>query len=112
MKMSGIVAVMSGTDDHFRHPPGFVAGVVAAVAFFTRVPVDPRARNVWRLADSVWAFPLVGAGIGIVAASVFFLVQLVGLGDWPAALLSVFASLVLTGALHEDGLADTADGFL
>ncbi|MGC1888692.1 MAG: adenosylcobinamide-GDP ribazoletransferase, partial [Stellaceae bacterium] len=34
-----------------------------------------------------------------------------GLASWPAALLSVLAGVALTGALHEDGLADTADGF-
>ena len=37
--------------------------------------------------------------------------QLIGLASWPAALLSVLAGIALTGALHEDGLADTADGF-
>ncbi|MBV9688070.1 MAG: adenosylcobinamide-GDP ribazoletransferase [Alphaproteobacteria bacterium] len=84
---------------------------MAATAFFTRLPVEPHAAGAWRLADSVWAFPLVGAGIGAVAALTFFLAQLIALGTWLAAALSVTASLVLTGALHEDGLADTADGF-
>jgi adenosylcobinamide-GDP ribazoletransferase len=37
--------------------------------------------------------------------------QLIGLASWPAALLSVLGGIALTGALHEDGLADTADGF-
>ena len=74
-------------------------------------PVDPRAAGEWRLADSAWAFPLVGAGIGGAAALALLLAQLVGLASWPAALLSVLAGIALTGALHEDGLADTADGF-
>jgi adenosylcobinamide-GDP ribazoletransferase len=42
---------------------------------------------------------------------VLLLAQLFRLGDWPAALLAMLAGLALTGALHEDGLADTADGF-
>jgi len=63
------------------------------------------------LADAAWAFPLVGAGIGAVCAFVFLLAQLLRLGDWSAALLAVLAGAALTGALHEDGLADTADGF-
>jgi len=71
----------------------------------------PACRAV-RLADAAWAYPLVGAGIGGVAAFTFLMVQLLGLGDWPAALLTVLTGIVLTGALHEDGLADTADGVI
>jgi adenosylcobinamide-GDP ribazoletransferase len=107
---SVIVGAMSA-DDPFRHPPGFLAGFTAAMAFFTRVPIETPRRGAWQIADSAWAFPLVGAGIGAVAAFAFVLAQLIGLGDWPAALLSVLAGVLLTGALHEDGLADTADGF-
>lgn len=102
---------MRHSEDPLRYPAGFFAGFLAATAFFTRLPVDPRPAGDWRLADSAWAFPLVGAGIGGGAALAFLLAQLVGLASWPAALLSVSAGIVLTGALHEDGLADTADGF-
>jgi len=102
---------MSHSEGPFRYPAGLFTGFLAATAFFTRLPVDPRAAGAWRLADSAWAFPLVGAGIGGVAALALGLTQLIGLANWPAALLSVLAGLVLTGALHEDGLADTADGF-
>ena len=102
---------MRHSEDPLRYPAGFFAGFLAATAFFTRLPVDPRPAGDWRLADSAWAFPLVGAGIGGGAALAFLLAQLVGLASWPTALLSVSAGIVLTGALHEDGLADTADGF-
>src|SRR6516164_8758069 len=102
---------MSHSEDPLRYPAGFFAGFLAATAFFTRLPVDPRPAGDWRLADSAWAFPLVGAGIGGGAALAFLLAQLVGLASWPTALSSVSAGIVLTGALHEDGLADTADGF-
>ena len=102
---------MSHPEDPSQRPAGLFAGFLAAAAFFTRLPVEPHTDGAWRLADSAWAFPLVGAGVGAVAALTLFLIQLVGLGTWPAALLSVAASLALTGALHEDGLADTADGF-
>lgn len=110
--MSGIVAVMSAPDDPFRRSLGLIAGFMAATAFLTRVPIDPPSRGSWRLADSAWAFPLVGAGIGGAAAVVFLLAQLIGLGNLPAALLAVLSGLALTGALHEDGLADTADGLV
>jgi adenosylcobinamide-GDP ribazoletransferase len=101
---------MSRSEGPLRYSAGF-AGFLAATAFFTRLPVDPRAAGEWRLADSAWAFPLVGAGIGGAAAFALVLAQLIGLPGWPAALLSVLAGITLTGALHEDGLADTADGF-
>jgi adenosylcobinamide-GDP ribazoletransferase len=102
---------MSHSKDPLRYSVSFFAGFLAAMAFFTRLPADPPAAGEWRLADSVWAFPLVGAGIGCAAALALLLAQLIGLASWPAALLSVLAGIAMTGALHEDGLADTADGF-
>jgi adenosylcobinamide-GDP ribazoletransferase len=102
---------MSGPGDCRRHFPGFFTGFAAATAFFTTFPVG-RSAGSRRLADAAWAFPLVGAGIGAVAGLAFLFGQVVGLGDWSAALLSVLSGIALTGALHEDGLADTADGFL
>ena len=101
---------MRRSEGPLRYSAGFV-GFLAATAFFTRLPVNPEPVGEWRLADSAWAFPLVGAGIGAAATLVLLLAQLIGLPGWPAALLSVLAGIVLTGALHEDGLADTADGF-
>jgi adenosylcobinamide-GDP ribazoletransferase len=91
---------------------GIFAGFAAATTFFTRIPVAAQASHVEPLAEGAWAFPLVGAGIGGVAALAFLLVQMLGLGDWPAAVLAVLAGVVVTGALHEDGLADTADGLI
>ncbi len=87
-----------------------VADLAAATAFLTRIPTGATARPQRPLARSAWAFPLVGAGIGAVAAFVLGGVQLAGCGDAAAALLAVFAGIALTGALHEDGLADAADG--
>ena len=55
-------------------------------------------------------FPAVGICVGLVSSAVL----LVAGSIWSpviAALLAVAASIVVTGALHEDGLADTADGF-
>ena len=89
-----------------------VTGFAVATAFLTRIPVARRGGGAGRLADAAWAFPLVGAGVGAVAALAFLLAQLVGLGDWPAALSAVLAAIALTGALHEDGLGDTADGLI
>ena len=87
---------------------GVIASFTAATAFFTQIPVKAAACHGGRLADAAWAFPLVGAGIGGLAGLAFLLVQLLGLGDWLAAVLAVLVSIVLTGALHEDGLAGAA----
>ena len=93
-----------------RRRHSLVTGFTVAAAFLTRIPVAAPEDSTWPLARSAWAFPLVGAGIGAVAAFAFLTAQLVGLGDLVAALLAVMAGILLTGALHEDGLADTFDG--
>ncbi len=84
--------------DRFRHALGFLtvlpAGVKAAPELYASAPL----------------FPLVGVCVGALSGGVFVLASLIWSGLLPA-LLAVMASLILTGALHEDGLADTADGF-
>jgi len=57
------------------------------------------------------AFPLVGLGIGIAGAIVLVAAKWLGLGPLLAGALAVATVIVVTGALHEDGLADAADGF-
>lgn len=80
-----------------------------ALQFLTRVPV-PR----WVGFEPAWLqaclrhFPLIGACVGAWAAAVFWL----GLLMWPplvASAVSLVATVWLTGAFHEDGLADTCD---
>jgi adenosylcobinamide-GDP ribazoletransferase len=83
-----------------------------ALAFLTRLPV--RERHSWRdldLAASAPLFPVVGALIGLVGASGYALATWLGLPPWPAAAIALATTIWLTGALHEDGLADVADGF-
>jgi adenosylcobinamide-GDP ribazoletransferase len=80
-----------------------------AVMFFTRIPVNLPNFQETDLNDSVQYFPLVGLLVGAVAATVFWLVHLI-LPLAIAVLLSMGATIYLTGAFHEDGLADAADG--
>lgn len=82
-----------------------------ATALLTRLPVGMGVPADGAIAASGWAFPLVGAGIGALTALAFVAAGLFGLGDAPAALFALAGGLALTGAFHEDGLADTADGF-
>ncbi|MBV9018514.1 MAG: adenosylcobinamide-GDP ribazoletransferase [Alphaproteobacteria bacterium] len=83
-----------------------------AMAVLTRLPVGiERQDEPGAIAAAGWAFPLVGAGIGGVVALTFFLAELIGCSALVAALLALLAGIALTGAFHEDGLADVADGF-
>jgi adenosylcobinamide-GDP ribazoletransferase len=89
-----------------------------ALQFFTRVPVTgPLAAWVGfspaLLRASAAHFPAIGWLVGLVAAGVFWGARagLPGLaGALAAALLSTTATILMTGALHEDGLIDVADG--
>ena len=84
---------------------------IIATAVLTRLPVGSPQIADGAIAASGWAFPLVGAGVGALAALAFWLTQVLGLGSTSAGLLTVAVALAITGAFHEDGLADTADGF-
>jgi adenosylcobinamide-GDP ribazoletransferase len=81
-------------------------GLVAAVQFLTRIPVRTRAAH--DLAAAVVWFPVVGGLIGAAVGGVA-----AGLGEvvptTVAAAVAVLFGIAVTGAFHEDGLADTAD---
>jgi adenosylcobinamide-GDP ribazoletransferase len=82
-----------------------------ATAMLTRLPVGTVSSEEGAVAAASWAFPAVGAGIGMIAGLTLFVASLFGLGEAICALLALIAAVLLTRALHEDGLADTADGF-
>jgi adenosylcobinamide-GDP ribazoletransferase len=90
-----------------------------AVQFFTRIPITGRLAE-WvgfspaMLRASAAHFPGVGWIVGACSAAVFYGLLLAlppqAASLWVAAVLSTAFSVLLTGALHEDGLADLADG--
>ena len=82
-------------------------GARAAFVFLTRLRLGgfPYSAEEWRWA-SAW-FPLVGLVLGGACAAVWALAA--PLGPWVAAMVVLVLSILLTGAFHEDGLADTAD---
>lgn len=92
---------------------------LVAVQFFTRIPVTGRL-GAWvgyspaMMRAAAGYYPAVGWLVGGVAAAVFLVVQAaLGPGTFAplvAAALSTLAGILLTGAFHEDGLADLADG--
>ncbi|RBI83898.1 adenosylcobinamide-GDP ribazoletransferase [Rhodosalinus halophilus] len=86
-------------------------GVFAlAVQFLTRLPVpQDLAFSEGRLLRATRYYPLVGLLVGAIGAGVLLTAAM--LLPWPVAvLLSMAATLLATGAFHEDGLADAADG--
>lgn len=82
---------------------------LTAIMFFTRIPVHFEHFDEADLNKSTRFFPLVGILVGAVGALVFWLSNLL-LPLEVAVLLSMVATILLTGAFHEDGLADSIDG--
>jgi adenosylcobinamide-GDP ribazoletransferase len=80
--------------------------VRTALAFLTRLPVPlPRDPDLSRAA---WSFPLVGLLVGGAAAATRAGADQL-LPPLPATILAIAVAILITGALHEDGLADVAD---
>src|SRR5579863_284628 len=84
--------------------------LLAAAAFLTRMPVPHRASPP-NLARAYRAFPALGAAIGAAIGAVYLLLLWIELPAIAAAPLALGVGAMITGALHEDGLADLADGF-
>lgn len=93
------------------------ARLMRALRFWTRLPwpvlpfeTDPHASPVMeRLA---LAAPVVGVIVGLFGVvTLLLLLVLCGIAGFPAAVLAIGVMVLVTGAMHEDGLADVADGF-
>lgn len=82
-------------------------GLVGAITFLTIAPVPATAAV--ELTDSAGWFPVVGAAVGALAGGVRVLSEPL-LGRTVGTVLAMIVLVVATGALHQDGLADTADG--
>jgi adenosylcobinamide-GDP ribazoletransferase len=84
--------------------------VLVAFQFLTRLPLSWVKYRPDALARSAAFFPLVGVGVGALAWGVHLLLA----KHLPAAIVVIavlLSTILITGALHEDGLADAADGF-
>ena len=100
----------------FEAPPGrpssfddWLQAFKEQTSFFTGLKLDAGQPR-WQLADVLPVLPFVGAGVGLAAGLVFAIVRGIAGPGWLAAVLAVGAAVLITRALHEDGLADTADG--
>lgn len=88
------------------------ASFLVSLRFLTRLPV-PFVRTVDppRLKESMAMFPVVGLIVGAITAGALILANMAGLPDLFCALFALGLTALVTGAFHEDGLADVADGF-
>jgi len=81
------------------------------LTFLTRIPVPGGlAISHPSLAQASRFFPIIGALIGVIGAIVLTVFDQLGLPQDVSVLLAIAAMVMVTGGLHEDGLADTADG--
>lgn len=85
--------------------------IAACMMFLTRIPLNVAGLDRERLlAESAWAFPVIGALVGGVGGIVYAIAVSLSLAPLIAGALGIAAMVALTGALHEDGFADTVDG--
>jgi adenosylcobinamide-GDP ribazoletransferase len=83
--------------------------LVAALSFFSRLPVGPPLRP-FDLRESAGAWPLAGLLLAVAPAASVVLNSWLAIPPLVSALLALALFIGLTGAMHEDGLADTFDG--
>ncbi|NOX40276.1 MAG: adenosylcobinamide-GDP ribazoletransferase [Alphaproteobacteria bacterium] len=85
--------------------------ILAAFGVLSRLPLTiDHARAGARAARATWAYPVVGAGLGAVAALAAKLALFLGVPAGISAAIALGALVLMSGAMHEDGIADCADG--
>jgi adenosylcobinamide-GDP ribazoletransferase len=85
---------------------------LTALMFFTRIPVPSSINHdTADLNKSGRYFPTVGILVGVIGAVCYAAAYWLFKDIFTAVILSVMGTLLTTGAFHEDGLADVADGF-
>lgn len=89
------------------------ADLYCGLSFFTRLPLQWLYRSdfPFSFGRAVWAWPWVGCIIGLIISAIFNIACQFFLSAWIVGFLTLGALFLLTGGLHEDGLADMADGF-
>src|SRR5579884_2084097 len=81
----------------------------AAVQFLTRLPLRTRSADASDVVNSYYFYPVVGLLIGLAGVAVRRLAATLFPSSFSVVVLLSFL-ILLTGGLHEDGLADVADG--
>lgn len=113
---------MASEDDPNHRPSGAsndapgdkfnpVHDIALVLSFLTRLPVGTMPSNGRTLANAAWAFPVAGLVIGGFGGAVLYGFAYMGWNPTIGVLLALALMALVTGGLHEDGLADVADGF-
>ncbi len=91
----------------------FTVDFFAAVMLFTRIPINWNffSNKPPNLTRAAWSFPLIGFLIGILSGIFGDLCVFVDMPIFLSCVIAITISVMVTGAFHEDGLADMADGF-
>jgi adenosylcobinamide-GDP ribazoletransferase len=91
---------------------GVATDLKIGILFCTRIPLS-HAESIGGadVARASWALPVVGVLIGLLGAAAYWIAFHFNLPPFVGAALAITATLAATGCLHEDGLADTFDGF-
>ena len=92
-----------------KHQSRISNDIVCAFTFLTVFPI-PFEKECDNFSKTAWVWPIIGAFIGIVAASIIIVLQIAGTPSLVTAVIAMIIIVATTGALHEDGLADTIDG--
>jgi adenosylcobinamide-GDP ribazoletransferase len=90
---------------------GIAHDLKVCLLFSTRIPI-PQTEPVGgsEIARASWALPVIGALVGLAGAVMYAAAHRFGLPPFVGASLALAVTICVTGCLHEDGLADTADG--
>ena len=85
----------------------------ASLMFFTRIPVNWKffSNKPPNLTSAAWSFPLIGFLIGTISGFIGDVCIIMNLSIFLSCTIAIAFSVIITGAFHEDGLADIADGF-
>ncbi len=87
--------------------------IITAFMLMTRLPIPLKTASdtIPNVKRCVWVFPIVGLVVSSLASVIWQLSEFLALPDDVGVILTVTSMLLITGAFHEDGLADVADGF-
>ncbi|XWN30638.1 MAG: adenosylcobinamide-GDP ribazoletransferase [Devosia sp.] len=85
--------------------------IAGLVSFYSRLPVDRFADHTTPLATRIWLLPAASVVVALPAALVLVIASQLWSSTLLVAALGALALIITTGGLHEDGLADCADGF-